>query len=241
MSSGEKNSCGSAVWMMTGILSRAQTSQTGFRSGSSTCRRDPSVFRASRPRPFAIFESDGAVLDGLLEVGHRLLTPARRVGVVPVHVGEHAEPVRVLARPDELHLLLDRRGVAAAQVDEHAQVERVHFLDELLDVVRVDGRVVVAVDDRELGFRNLVLFDLQRRARPVVDDARRREFRRAAPERPRSSSCPAGIPRPAESGRRRRGRRAPGPAGRRRAAGALALLRQRQTAGKARESDRQQK
>src|SRR3954471_6266731 len=58
---GEKNSCGSAVWMMTGMFSSPARSHTGSSAGSSTARRDPSAFVLRRPsslntfRPIAPF------------------------------------------------------------------------------------------------------------------------------------------------------------------------------------------
>ena len=129
-------------------------------------------------------QADRAVADRLLEIGHGLLRPAGAACAVPRHVREHAEAVRVPARADEVDLLLHRIGVAAAaEVDQHAEVQLVHLADQLVDVRRVHRRVVVAVDDRELRLRHRMHRRDQRRPRAVVDDARRRELGRRAPAR----------------------------------------------------------
>ncbi len=123
-------------------------------------------------------QPDRAVPDRALEVGDGLVGPAGRVGAVPVDVGEDPESVRVPARLDEVGLLLDCLGTGAAtQVHEHPHVHRVQFSHQALDGVGRGPGVAVDVHDRELGLRHQVLLGDQRRPRPVVDDARRRELR----------------------------------------------------------------
>ena len=70
----------------------------------------------------------------------------------------------------ELHRLPQAIAAPAREVDHHAQVQRIHLLDELRDVVRVHAGVVVDVDDRELRFRHQVL---GRRRRWTSDGSRR--------------------------------------------------------------------
>jgi hypothetical protein len=169
--------------MMTGMFSRAHASQTGF---SVDLQARSVGLRAAEAQALRDLQADRAVRHRLLEIRDRLLRPAGSAGAVPLHVREDPEAIRILAVPDEVDLLLDLIGIRpAAQVHQDAQIECVHVLDHLPDIVRGDRRVVVAVDDRVLRLRDQVLLGHQRRSRPIVDDARNGKLRRRAALRPR--------------------------------------------------------
>ena len=164
------------------MSSRAHACQTGIHHRIVELQPAAVALPRGQPQVLEDLQPDGAGLHRGLEIGHRLVGPARRVGPLPIHVGEHAEAIRVLARLDVVGLLADRLGTAAAtQVDEHAHVHGIEFADEAFDRVRRRAGVTVDVDDRELRLRHQVLLGDQRRSRPVVEDAGRRELRLLAP------------------------------------------------------------
>jgi hypothetical protein len=101
--------------------------------------------------------------------------PARS-DVVEVDAGHHPETILVTTGADDRELLPKPFSGHVAGDDEHAQVQRIHFLDELID--RLCGRhdVTVNVDHRELRPGHRMLFHHDGGRRPVIDDRRRRKF-----------------------------------------------------------------
>ena len=91
-------------------------------------------------------QPDGAVLHALFDLRDRALLPARAAGALPVDVDEQREAIRVAAVADGLDRTLQPIAVAARQVVQDADVEAVHLLDQLLDVLGRDRGVVVDVD-----------------------------------------------------------------------------------------------
>src|SRR5690606_18058720 len=77
-------------------------------------------------------EADGAVADRGFELRDGVFGPARTTGAVPVHVREDAEPITVRRAGDVVDPLPDDLRIGARrEVDEDAQIERIHVPDHL--------------------------------------------------------------------------------------------------------------
>ena len=114
-----------------------------------------------------------AALDVLLEPRGCPLAVPRGVKVVVTQIGKDHEAIRVAAfhGRDGLPQLVSG---AAAQVHDHAQVDRVHFLDELIHVLCCRVRVMaVNVDERKPRPFDFVFPGDQRGSGPVLLKARR--------------------------------------------------------------------
>ncbi len=229
-----EESQGSAVWMNTGILSRAHASQNGSTSGSSSWRRDPSALRVRRPNPLPISPRPTApALRSASSHAIAFSSPARS-NARETHPGQHANAVAMRAVAN--HFQHSRQTVARRIVgaDHHAQVQAIHRGDEGIQPFGRRGqvpRMAVEIDCRELRFRHQVPSRHQGRTRSVVDDRRRRHLGRLAAIRPDlgrarrallaglDGRAEAATPRPAEAapfrwrcGRRLLCGRLPGPA-----------------------------
>ena len=142
----------------------------------------------AEPELLEDLESDRPVPDRLAQVGQRLLAPARAAGAIPVDVREHPEAVLISAGVDRVHLAFDHIRIGPArEVDQDAQVERVHLLDARRIVLEGGGVMRVHVNDRILGARDEVALGDDGRAGAIVEDARRRRGGRPAREVPRLS------------------------------------------------------
>jgi hypothetical protein len=135
-------------------------------------------------------DADGTRFDVGLELRNRLLSPAW-ADVPEVDTCEDPEPVLVRAGVDGLQSAretLARHGIGG---DEDAKVESVHRLDDPRDPVGRGerGRVTMDVDGGKLCARDFVFGRDERRARPVIEDAGRRELGRLAVARPCFSSA----------------------------------------------------
>ena len=186
--------------MMTGMLCLAAVCQIGSRSGSSIFSRVPSALRAVSPRPLKIFRPIAPSLIACSSAGHLARRPVRPAGAVEIDVGKQPEPILIPAAADRLDQLPEAVAAAAGQIDHHPEVQGVHLLDHLLDVLRRDASVVVNVDHRELRARARD----DRRPRPSTSAGSPRCSAAASPAcrtgRRGIRSCRAGIPLPAESG-----------------------------------------
>src|SRR5688572_9831484 len=123
---------------------------------------------------FEDLETDRAVLHVGLELSGSLLPVSRRH--VPERIEairKHGEPIRVRRAPDVIHAPLERIAEAAAQVVQHADIQRVHLRDQAADRLRGGSGVTVNIHDRELGFRNRMLFGDERSPGPIVDNCGR--------------------------------------------------------------------
>ena len=172
--------------MCTGIFSRAQISQTGSSSGSSSFSRVPSVFFAVRPkffkispRPFAPAFTSSSICFAV-----RAPNPGPTGSRKLIVVNATMRSGYGLCLIDVEHL---RQAVAGGtrHVHHQLQVLAVHRLDDggvgvSGDRSRASERVPVDVHHRKLRARHGVLRHDERRARLVFADARRRKLGFAA-------------------------------------------------------------
>ena len=169
---GSKNSCGSAVWMKTGMLRRAHASQTGSSSGSSTLSSEPSGFRVAKPEALGdLADADRARLDVGFELRDRFLGPA---GPDVAEVDRRERPHAILVRRgrERLHHAFEVGARDAVGRDEELDVqlvERRHEAVESLGRAQTPAGVPVIVDDGKLGFRSWIRGRDQRVARTVVE------------------------------------------------------------------------
>ena len=179
---------------MTGMFSRAAASQIGDSSGSLIASLVPSAFCRVHAGLFEDFQTDGAVLHVGFELRRGLPAVARRDAAELIQpICEHREAVRVRRAVDVAHALRERVAGSAAQVVEHADVQRVHLGDERRDGAGRGTRVAVDIDDREFRSRHRMLIGDERRGRPVIDDRGRRETPAPGMRRRERASCPVGI------------------------------------------------
>ena len=117
-------------------------------------------------------QADRAGFDVALELRRRTLAEPRPDPAAEVQVGEADHASRMRAARDGVDAALERRTGAAAQVDEHLEVEGVHLADDLLPARAGETRAVMAVrvDDRECRPRHGVCVDDERRPRRVLLD-----------------------------------------------------------------------
>ena len=141
-----------------------------------------------------------AGLDVLLELPGRFHAEAGADRLAEVHVREQHHPVFVLAAADRLESLAQAVARVSTQVDEQAEVVRVHPLHDLVELVgrHRNGLMAVNIDHRKLRTRGQVLGGDQRRFRFVVSDAGRRPYR--SPPLPRARANLSGLLRPHRGG-----------------------------------------
>src|SRR5438552_952092 len=118
------------------------------------------------------FQSLRAVLDVLFQARRHALSKSRRVQVVVTHVRENDESIGV-ASFHHRHSVLELFPGSSAEIHHHAQIDRVHLLDEPVHFFR-RGIPVMAVNIDERKFRPLdfVFLGDERGLRLVLVDRR---------------------------------------------------------------------
>ena len=121
-------------------------------------------------------QADGAGRHVALELLRGPRPEARPHTAAEVEVGEEDHPPRMVAAGDRLHPALQHRARSPAEIDEHAQVERIHLADDAVPAVDGEAGPVMAVDiDGGVpGAGHGMLVHYQRGTRLVLFDGERR-------------------------------------------------------------------